>query len=285
MGLFNRSRMKKAEELAVVIGENLLKQSVLDPAKQGRAQPELVRELARRVCQANPAWTMDEQTLERQGRAGPVSARFAELPTALDLLGLVIDADLRDHARLPQRDHDEVLMRALRRLSTALEQRALSEVSDSLSSELESAALWQELAESGDDPDEIAAARAQLEELAEGLLAASYGALAFAEFLDESQVRPLTALRFFAARHPAWSMYRGELLYRGAPVGQYTNEDPVNSIYADMVWALLEQDFPFLSEPSIRELTLAAMRSWDRELAALYLRAGSEVDSSARRRA
>ena len=114
------------------------------------------------------------------------------------------------------------------------------------------------------------------EELAEGFLAASYGARAFADFLDETQVRPLTALRFYTARHAAWTLHRGELFYRGASIGTYTTEDPVNSVYADMVWALLEQDYPFLSNAAIRELTLSAMRAWDRELASLYLRAGGE---------
>ncbi len=284
MGLFNRSRMTKAEDLAVRIGENLLKQSLLDPEKRGHGQPELVLALARRVCQANPAWTLAAGILERCNRDGTAatSAQLADLRTALDLLGLVIDADLREYGHLAPRDHDEVLMRALRRLSTALEQRALSEVSEALAPELESAALWQELAGSGDDPEEIAAARQQLEELAEGLLTASYGALAFADFLDESEARPLTALRFFAARNPAWVVHRGELFYRGASIGHYSNEEPVNSIYADMVWALLEQDHPFLAEPTLRELTLAAMRSWDRELAVLYLRAGSEAEGARR---
>jgi len=284
MGIFNRSRRKKAEELAVRIGENLLRQSLLDPGQQGAGQPDLVRSLARLVCQANPAWTLDEEFLERRGRDGTlgVSAHLSDLPTALDLLGLVIDADLREHARLSRSDHDDVLMRALRRLSTALEKRALSEVSESLSQELESGSLWQELAQGGDDPDEIASARAELDELAEGLLAASYGALAFADFLDESQARPLTALRFFATRHPVWTMHRGALFYRGAPIGHYCNDDPVNSIYADMVWAILEQDYPFLSEPTLRELTLAAMRNWDRELAVLYLRAGGEAQGARR---
>jgi hypothetical protein len=284
MGLFNRSRMDRAEDLAVRIGENLLNQSLLDPEKRGHGQQELVLALARRVCQANPAWTLRDGILERCDRDGmpAASAHLAELPTALDLLGLVIDADLREHGRLAPRDHDEVLMRALRRLSAALEQRALSEVSQTLAPELESAALWQQLAESGDDPEEIAAARAQLEELAAGLLTASYGALAFAEFLDERDARPLTALRFFAARNPHWALHRGELFYRGASIGCYTNDEPVNSIYADMVWALLEQDHPFLAEPTLRELTLAAMRTWDRELAALYLRAGSEGDAARR---
>ena len=282
MGLFNRSRMKKSEELAVRIGENLLKQSLLDPSQQGQGQQELVRGLAKLVCEANPAWSVEEAFLERRSREGAVTvtAHLGDLHAALDLLGVVIDADLREHARLSQRDHDEVLMRALRRLSTALEHRSLSEVSESLAPDLETAALWEELASSGDEPEEIAGARAQLEELAEGLLAASYGARAFADFLDESQARPLTALRFFTSRHAAWSMHRGELFYRGASIGSYTNEDPVNSIYADMVWALLEQDYPFLSDPTIRELTLAAMRAWDRELATLYLRAGSEEISA-----
>ena len=284
MGLFNRSRMDKAEDLAVRIGENLLKQSLLAPEKRGHGQQELVLALARRVCQANPAWTLAGGVLERCDRDGKpgTSAHLADLPTALDLLGLVIDADLREHGRLAPRDHDEVLMRALRRLSTALEQRALSEVSETLAPELESAALWQELAESRDDPEEIAAARGQLEELAASFLTASYGALAFADFLNESQARPLTALRFFAARNPAWALHRGELFYRGASIGRYSNEEPVNSIYADMVWALLEQDHPFFAEPTLRELTLAAMRSWDRELAVLYLRAGSEGDAANR---
>ena len=284
MGLFNRARMDQAEDLAVRIGENLLKQSLLDPEKQGRGQQELVLALARRVCEANAAWTLAEGVLERSDRDGAPAAKahLAELPTTLDLLGLVIDADLREHGRLAPRDHDEVLMRALRRLSTALEQRALSEVSQALAPELESAVLWQELAASGDDPEEIASARSQLEELAAGLLAASYGAFAFAQFLDEADARPLTALRFFASRNPAWSLHRGELLYRGAPVGRYSNDEPVNSIYADMVWALLEQDHPFLAESSLRELTLSAMRSWDRELAALYLRAGSDGEAARR---
>jgi hypothetical protein len=284
MGIFNRTRMKQAEELAVRIGENLLKQSLLDPSQQGVSQHELVRSLAGLVCRANPAWTLDGEFLARRGRGGALgaSAHLADLRTALDLLGVVIDADLREHARLSRADHDEVLSRALRRLSTALEQRALSEVSHSLAEEIESSSLWRELAEGGDDPGEIAAARAELDELAEGLLAASYGALAFADFLDEPQARPLTALRFFAARQPVWTMHRGELFYRGAPVGHYTNDDPVNSIYADMVWAILEQDFPFLSEPTLRELTLVAMRNWDRELAVLYLRAGSEARSPGR---
>ncbi len=285
MGLFNRSRMKKAEDLAVRIGENLLKQSLLDPSQQGHGQQELVQGLARLVCEANPAWRVEEGFLERRGRTGEVSvtAYLGDLRTALDLLGVVIDADLREHARLPQRDHDEVLMRALGRLSTALEHRSLSEVSESLAHDLETEALWEELASSGDDPEEIAGARAQLEELADGLLAASYGARAFAEFLDESRARPLTALRFFTSRHSAWVLYRGELFYRGAEIGSYTNEDPVNSIYADMVWAVLEQDYPFLSDASVRELTLAAMRAWDRELATLYLRA-SHQDGAAEER-
>jgi len=278
MGLFNRSRMKKAEDLAVRIGENLLKQSLLDPSQQGQGQQELVLGLARLVCEANPAWRVEEGFLERRSRSGvvTVTAHLADLHTALDLLGVVIDADLREHARLSRRDHDEVLMRALGRLSTALEHRSLSEVSESLAHDLETEALWEELASSGDDPEEIAGARAQLEELADGLLAASYGARAFADFLDESQARPLTALRFFTSRHAAWVLHRGELFYRGAEIGSYTNEDPVNSIYADMVWALLEQDYPFLSDASVRELTLAAMRAWDRELATLYLRASHE---------
>ena len=282
MGFFNRSRMKKAEELAVRIGENLLKQSLLDPSQQGQGQQELVGRLAQLVCAANPAWRVDDGFLERRNREGvvTVTAQLEGLHTALDLLGVVIDADLREYARLSRRDHDEVLIRALRRLSTALEQRSLSEVSESLSHDLETATLWEELAASGDDPEEIAGARAQIEELADGLLAASYGASAFAEFLDESQARPLTALRFFTSRHAAWSMHRGELFYRGAPIGGYSNEDPVNSIYADMVWALLEQDYPFFSEATIRELTLSAMRAWDRELATLYLRAGGEEASS-----
>jgi hypothetical protein len=283
MGLFNRSRMRKAEDLAVRIGENLLKQSLLDPAQNGQGQQELVRGLAILVCEANPAWKVEEGFLERRNRedAVTVTAHLADLHTALDLLGVVIDADLREHARLSRSDHDEVLMRALRRLSTALEHRSLSEVSESLAHDLETQALWEELASSGDDPEEIAGARAQLEELADGLLAASYGARAFAEFLDESQARPLTALRFFTSRHAAWAMHRGELFYRGAEIGSYTNEDPVNSIYADMVWALLEQDYPFLTDASIRELTLAAMRAWDRELAALYLRASSDAAGDA----
>ena len=282
MGLFNQSRMTQAADLAVRIGENLLKQSLLDPERQGQGQQQLVLALARRVCQANPAWTLEGPVLARTRRDGTpaTSAHLADLRTALDLLGLVIDADLREHARLSPRDHDEVLMRALRRLSSALEQRALSEVSASLAPELESAALWQELATSSDDPEEIAATRAQLEELADGLLAASYGALAFADFLDEAQARPLTALRFFTSRSPAWTLHRGELFYRGASIGHYSNEDPVNSIYADMVWALLEQDHPFLTEPTLRELTLAAMRSWDRELAVIHLRAGSEGEAA-----
>lgn len=277
MGLFSRSRMKKAEDLAVRIGENLLKQSLLDPDQQGNGQEQLVRGLARLVCEANPAWSVEEGFLERRSRSGAVTttAYLGDLHTALDLLGVVIDADLREHGRLSQRDHDEVLMRALRRLSTALEHRSLSEVSETLAHDAETATLWGELASSDDDPEEIAGARAQLEELADGLLAASYGARAFAEFLDESQARPLTALRFFTSRHPTWSMHRGELFYRGASIGSYTNEDPVNSIYADMVWALLEQDYPFLSDATIRELTLSAMRAWDRELAGLYLRASS----------
>lgn len=277
MGLFNRSRMKKAEELAVRIGENLLKQSLLDPTQQGQGQQQLVQSLARLVCEANPAWKVEDGFLERTSHRGvpTATAHLDDLHTALDLLGVVIDADLREHGRLSQRDHDEVLMRALRRLSTALEHRSLSEVSESLAHDVETAALWEELASSSDDPEEIAGARAQLEELADGLLAASYGARAFADFLDESQARPLTALRFFTSRHATWSMYRGELFYRGASIGSYTNDDPVNSIYADMVWALLEQDYPFLSDATIRELTLSAMRAWDRELAALYLRASS----------
>ena len=131
-------------------------------------------------------------------RSGCVRVHLADLHTALDLLGVVIDADLREHGRLPQRDHDEVLMRALRRLSTALEQRALSEVSESLAQEIASGDPWHELATSGDDPEELDATRGQLEELAAGLLSASYGALAFADFLDEPQARPLTALRFFS---------------------------------------------------------------------------------------
>jgi hypothetical protein len=49
-----------------------------------------------------------------------------------------------------------------------------------------------------------------------------------------------------------------------------------------MVWGILEQDFPLLGEPTLRELTLAAMRNWDRELAALYLRAGSEAEGAPR---
>jgi hypothetical protein len=279
MGLFNRSRMRKAEDLAVRIGQNLLKQSLLDPDQHGQGQQELVRRLATLVCEANPAWKVEEGFLERRNRqdAVTVTAHLADLHTALDLLGVVIDADLLEHARLSRSDHDEVLMRALGRLSTALEQRSLSEVSESLAHDLETRALWEELASSGDDPEEISGARAQLEELAEGLLDASYGARAFADFLDESQARPLTALRFFTSRHAPWSLHRGELFYRGAEIGSYTNEDPVNSIYADMVWALLEQDYPFLTDASIRELTLAAMRAWDRELAALYLRAGSDA--------
>jgi hypothetical protein len=271
--------MDKACDLAVRIGENLLKQSLLDPEKRGHGQQEMVLALARRVCQANPAWTLADGVLERSDRDGTpgASAHLAELPTALELLGLVIDADLREYGRLAPRDHDDVLMRALRRLSAALEQHALCEVSQALSPELETQALWQELAESPDDPEEIALARRQLEELAAGLLTASYGALAFADFLNESQVRPLTALRFFAARHSAWALHRGELFYRG---GRYGNDEPVNSIYADMVWGLLEQDHPFFSEAALRELTLAAMRSWDRELATLYLRASGEADSA-----
>jgi hypothetical protein len=278
MGLFNRSRMKKAEDLAVRIGENLLQQSLLDPSQQGQGQHELVRGLARLVCEANPAWSVEDGFLERRDRTGRINAtaHLADLHTALDLLGVVIDADLREHGRLSQRDHDEVLMRALRRLSTSLEHRSLSEVSEALAHETETAALWEELSSSGDDPEEIAGARAQLEELAEGLLAAAYGALAFADFLDESQVRPLTALRFFTSRHCAWSMHRGELFYRGAAIGSYTNDDPTNAIYADMVWAVLEQDYPFLQDTTVRELTLAAMRAWDRELASLFLRAGGQ---------
>ena len=282
MRLFNRSRMQKAEDLAVRIGENLLAQSVLDPGQQHSGHGEIVLRLARRVCEANSAWSIDAEGLVRRGRNGSTTARFESLHSALDLLGAVIDADLREHSRLSERDHDEVLRRALQRLSGTLGQHALCEVSEALAPEHENAALWQELAEGGDDPEEIAEARAQLEELAAGLLAASYGALAFADFLDESQVRPLTALRFFAARHPAWSLRRGELGYRGAPVGSYNNDDPVNSIYADMVWVLLEQDHPLLGEATIRELTLAAMRSWDRELAALYLRAGDPPEAARR---
>jgi hypothetical protein len=282
MRLFQRSRLKKAEELAVRIGENLLAQSVLDPGQQQSGHGEIVLRLARRVCEANAAWSLAPEGLVRHGRTGATTARFEDLHSALDLLGAVIDADLREHARLSPRDHDEVLMRALRRLSGTLGQHSLCEVSEALSPERETAVLREELAESGDDPEDIADARAQLEELAAGLLTASYGALAFADFLDESQVRPLTALRFFTARNPAWSLARGELAYRGAPIGSYTNDDPVNSIYADMVWALLEQDYPFFQEATLRELTLAAMRSWDRELAALYLRANDEPRAATR---
>jgi hypothetical protein len=284
MGLFNRSRMKHAEDLGVRIGENLLDQSILDPGKQGVSQQELVRALAGLVCRANPAWTLEDEFLAHRSREGSLTAssHLADLGSALDLLGLVIDVDLREHARLPRRDHDEVLLRALRRLSTALEQRALADVTQALSRELESDSSPQELSRSGDDLEEIAAARAELDALAEGLLAASYGAFAFADFLDEAQARPLTALRFFSSRHPVWTLHRGELFYRGAPIGRYTNDDPVNSIYADMVWGILEQDFPLLGEPTLRELTLAAMRNWDRELAALYLRAGSEAEGAPR---
>jgi len=282
MRLFRRSRLKKAEAIAVRIGENLLAQSVLDPGQQQSGRAEVLLRLAKRVCDANPAWSVEPEGLVRRGRSGTAKAHFADLRSALDLLGAVIDADLRETARLPARDHDEVLTRALRRLSGTLGQHSLCEVSEALSPERESAALREQLAESGDDPEEIAEARAELEELAAGLLGASYGALAFADFLDEPQVRPLTALRFFAARHPAWSLSRGELSYRGVPIGRYASDDPVNSIYADMVWALLEQDHPFFREATLRELTLAAMRSWDRELATLYLRSGEERGAATR---
>jgi hypothetical protein len=282
LGLFNRARMKKAEDLAVQIGENLLGQSLLDPARSNRGPRELVQELVLRVCQVNPAWALEGASLVRRGRRGRVSVPVLDLATPLDLLGNVIDGDLREHGRLNQRDHDEVLLRALRRLSTTIEQRALSEVKEALADEIESRALWEELASAGDDPEEFSAARANLTQLAQELLRAGHGALALANFLDESRLRPLTALRFYASRNPNWSIHRGELLYRGAGVGHYGNDDPLNSIYADMVWAVLEQDYSGLSEATVRELTLSAMRYWDCELAGLYLRAGEEAEARPR---
>jgi hypothetical protein len=279
VGLFNRARMKKAEDLAVCIGENLLEQSVLDPARRDRGPRELVQDLVLRVCQVNPVWALDGASLVRSGRRGRVSIPVLDLATPLDVLGNVIDGDLREHGRLTPRDHEEVLLRALRRLSITLEQRALSEVKEALADEIESRALWEELASAGDDPEEISAAREHLTQLAQELLRASHGALAFADFLDESQLRPLTALRFYAARYPIWSIHRGELLYRGAGVGHYGNDDPLNSIYADMVWAILEQDHSGLSEATVRELTLSAMRYWDRELADHFLRAGEAAET------
>ena len=282
MGLFNRSRMKKAEDLAFSIGENLLRQSLLDPTRRDRGPRELVQELVLRVCQVNPAWALDGALLVRSGRHGSVSVPVLDLATPLDVLGNVIDGDLREHGRLNRRDHEDVLMRALRRLSATIEQHALSEVKETLADEIESRALWEELASAGDDPEEISAARARLTQLAQALLGASYGALAFAQFLDESQLRPLTALRFYASRNPLWSIHRGELLYRGARVGHYSNEDPLNSIYTDMVWAILEQDYSGLSQATARELTLSAMRYWDRELAGFYLRAGEEAEARPR---
>ena len=274
MGLFNRSRMKKAEELAVCIGENLLRQSLLDPARRDRGPRELVAELVHRVCQVNTAWTLEGTALVRKGKRSTLAIPVLDLSTPLDVLGNVIDGDLREHGRLNRRDHEQVLARALRRLSATLEQHALSEVKETLADEAESRALWDELATAGDDPEEISAARDRLVQLAEGLQAASYGALEFAQLLDESQLRPLTALRFFASRQPLWSIHSGELLYRGAQVGRYANDDPLNSIYTDMVFAVLAQDYSNLSEQTVRELTLSAMRYWDRELAGRYLRAG-----------
>ena len=282
MGLFNRSRMRKAEDLAVCIGQNLLRQSLLDPARRDRGPRELVQELVVRVCQVNAAWTLEGASLVRKGRHATVAVPVIDLATPLDVLGNVIDGDLREHARLGRRDHEEVLMRALRRLSTTLEQHALSEVKETLADEIESRALWEELASAGDDPEEISSAREQLTRLAQGLQSASYGALEFAQLLDDSQLRPLTTLRFYASRNPLWSIHRGELLYRGALVGRYANDDPLNSIYADMVWAVLEQDHANLADQTVRELTLSAMRYWDRELAGLYLRAGEGDEARAR---
>jgi hypothetical protein len=271
--------MKKAEELAVSIGENLLQQSLLDPARRDRGPRELVAELVLRVCQVNPAWTLEGASLVRKGRRASLAIPVLDLSTPLDVLGNVIDGDLQEHGRLGRRDHEAVLSRALRRLSATLAQHALSEVKETLADEVESRALWEELASAGDDPEEISAAREQLTALAQGLQGASYGALEFAQLLDESQLRPLTALRFFASRHPLWSIHRGELLYRGALVGRYANDDPLNSIYADMVWAALEQDHANLADQTVRELTLSAMRFWDRELAGRYLRAGEGDES------
>ena len=274
MGLFNRSRMRKAEELAVRIGQNLLQQSLLDPERRDRGPRELVQELVLQVCKLNAAWRIEGGSLVRVGRRSSVAVPVGDLSTPLDVLGNVIDGDLREHGRLNRRDHEEVLRRTLRRLSSMLEQHALSEVKETLADEAESRALWEELSAAGDDPEEISIARAELTHLAQGLLGASFGALELAHLLDESQLRPLTALRFYASRNPLWSIHRGELLYRGALVSRYANDDPLNSVYADMVWALLEQDHSNLSEQTVRELTLSAMRYWDRELAALFLRAG-----------
>jgi len=282
VGLFNRSRMKKAEDLAVCIGENLLRQSLLDPARRDRGPRELVGELVLRVCQVNSAWALEGASLVRKGKRATVAIPVLELSTPLDVLGNVIDGDLQEHGRLNRRDHEEVLTRALRRLSATLEQHALVEVKETLADEVESRALWEELANAGDDPEEISVTREELTALAQGLQSASYGALEFAQLLDESQLRPLTALRFFASRHPLWSIHRGELLYRGALVGRYGNEDPLNSIYTDMVWAILEQDHTHLSDQTVRELTLSAMRFWDRELAGRYLRAGEGDDAQGR---
>jgi hypothetical protein len=278
LGLFNRSRMKKAEDLAVCIGENLLRQSLLDPARRDRGP----RELVLRVCQVNSAWRLEGSSLVRTGRRSNVAVPVIDLATPLDVLGNVIDGDLREHGRLNRRDHEEVLMRALRRLSTSLEQHALSEVKETLADEIESRELWRELAAAGDDPEEISSAREDLTGLAQGLLSASFGALEFAQLLDETQLRPLTTLRFFASRNPLWSIHQGELLYRGALVGRYASDDPLNSIFADMVWAVLEQDHANLCDQTVRELTLSAMRYWDRELAGLYLRAGSGDEPRAR---
>ncbi|MHC4164229.1 MAG: hypothetical protein ACYSUM_19060 [Planctomycetota bacterium] len=274
MGLFNGKKMKRAEALAVQIGENLLQQCLLGGGAK-RSQAELVRDLALRVCRTNDAWSVTPEGFVRQGRGGAAFTPFRELRSALDLLAIVVDADLREHARLPERDHEEVMLRALQRLSLVIQRHSLTEATRSLAAEMDDE---KEVLRETDDPEEVESAHAAVARVAESVLSASYGACAFADFLDEQRIRPLTALRLLAARDPAWTLDHGELRYWEFPIGTYANEDPLNSIFMDMVSALLMVDYPHLSERAHQELTLAAMSVWDRGLAELFLeRTGADA--------
>jgi len=263
MGFFNRGKMQRAEEFAVHVGENLINLGFISAE---RSPSEVVRDVALHVCAANAFWAMSDETIVRHGQHGPWATQLSEIDSPLELLGVVLNAELREQARLPEKDHLEVLARATRRLSAIVEQRAVSEIGNALLEDMEQGTLSEPIGEPEDDHDALEEAQSELCDLAEALVGASAGSAVMAQVLSENQIRPLFALRMFVEKHPDWSLYDGRLKFRDAVVGHFSNENQINEIFTAMVSAFLQDEYSQLSAKARPDLALYAMLTWDRAL-------------------
>ena len=125
MGLFNHREIELAEENVVALARNLLDLAVATTVDSD-SPAAVIRDMALNVCAANPAWTLSTHHIQRKVYKGTWSTPLSAITTPLELIGVVIDTELRAQIRLSEDDHTHLRSRAVARLKPQFEEYMLT---------------------------------------------------------------------------------------------------------------------------------------------------------------